>query len=268
MRTRSARNIRSHSGFTLVEVMLGVGILGIFVLGIGYLTSLNTKAQMSFQSDEWLEQYRAELMRALQDETAWAQMIADPANTGFDCLRTHSDCTAVSTTPERILVKDRDGRVISDTSQPTSGFDVRGQPCTTFDGVNGSDQCPYRVGVSWRAFCAINCVNPEVRVRVDFVHKPGPGTPQKNITRYNFKLYRNSSPDTVATTCANQGGTLVGGVCVIDSTPTCSAGQAVVGFTAEGEKICGALSATYSCPPNQFLQGVDPNGNPICSGCP
>lgn len=72
----------------------------------------------------------------------------------------------------------------------TTGFTVDGQPCNTFDGVNGSNTCPIHIDVFWKANClaAATCDKPINLVRVKFTYKPEnpEKLPSVNVANYDM----------------------------------------------------------------------------------
>lgn len=268
--TSNPRIALRQAGFSLIETLIAVGLISIVAVGTFYLLALSASSER--KADAWLDEYRTELRRALEDSVAWNNTLndavnSDPASGPLTCLRNRTDCSA-ATVPGglRIRVVDRNGQVISDTSSPTTGLTVNGMPCNTFDQVNGDDACPYRISVWFSALCVTGCTNPEFLINARFFHRPR--TNSQNVAVYNFRVYRNAMTDTVSATCLNQGGAFGTGQCTVDPAAPCPAGEAITGFDGNNRKICGQVAANYACPADEFLQGADDWGNPICSRCP
>ena len=126
-------------------------------------------------------------------------------NATMDCLKTGTtqvSCPnayfglAPGAIPTQIKILDTSGAVFYDATSPTSGFDLRGQPCSTFNATTGNDACPFRANISWApADCSLaSCPIPElVNVFVTFKYKPASSAQQRsvNITRMDTNILRN-----------------------------------------------------------------------------
>jgi hypothetical protein len=221
---------------------------------------------------EWLEHYRSDMIKALRDQAAWESMVQYNAN--LTCIRDKTDCSQLqgSAHPIRVWEIQPSGstRLLSTTDSSSSGLDVNGRPCNSFNAVSGSDQCPFRIEASWVPLCQADCFSPEVRIRVNFIYRPSEANANRmvlNMDRYTFRLYRLPFAETAESTCIAQGGAYVNGVCIIDPRAPCPDGTAVSGFTSDNTRICRPPHGTFRCPDGTYLNGVDAEGNPICGRC-
>ena len=280
-------------GVTLIEILIALGVGAILLTFAMFPIVTSMKARNQVQTLGWLDQKRTELLKTLQDDLAWQNILNHAAeNPTMACLGNPltgippTSCAAFRDTQERVTVFDKFDKVLNDSRNLAAGFTPRGEPCGTYDAIAGSDECPYRITVSWTALCRTDCVAPEVRLQASFFYRPGPTTDtQFNANKFTFRLYRGPNAANVQQTCTEQNGVYTGptvdalgniladATCVMGSVGACPAGQAIVGFTNDNLPQCGSVNQTYSCPgpsdPSNwtFFRGVDAAGNQVCTPC-
>lgn len=274
--------MRNAQGFSLVELLVGSALIGFVILMMSIPLTQTAKVQRGAQSLLWLEDHRSQLMFALKDDLVIANMIKDESgeNPSVHCLRDNQDCQDVRYNPDaanynRLILRSRQGDVISNSTNLASGFTYSGQPCEGFDAAAGNDNCPFRVVVHWYPQCAgslTSCLSPELLIMAEFRYSPQVGLPMRiDPDRYTFKILRSFKSNSITETCTQQNGVMTSATtCVIGGLDSpCAVGTAIVGFTNENVKICQPLTLpSQSCPGGTFLQGFNSDGTQICSGCP
>jgi hypothetical protein len=161
-------------------------------------------------------------------------------------------------------------------SDSRAGFDAQGEPCNRETNpflAEGSDTCPYRYEIR---LAARNIVNGSVVDSIAFELTYRPATPGSTLNgggaNYSFTLARNmnvlsvesscislsGSYDTATASCSVQltrdagcptatdfsspySGSLNLGQCQSRAPYQCPSGQAVLGFGADGQPVCGTL---------------------------
>ena len=150
---------------------------------------------------------RSHIWTAIQNEKAWEKTVADTANASFNCLRTATTCLD-ATGP--LVLRDSMNGVVYDSTVPTNGFKIGGALCNTYDDLDGNDQCPLRMDLSWRAVCTAPCLNPQIKILgiVKFRPKSPDLRVAFNPAKYNIDLFRGSTIGSTAEMCAMLGGTI------------------------------------------------------------
>lgn len=161
----------NSNGFSLIEVMIGLGIMSVIMFGMMSITLLTLKQQtqsnVTFQADTT----RRNLMRAINSPDGWKNTISDPLNSQV-CSGPSVNCNPLSClTNTATCVSGAGGSIFSvrdsqpytvGSNQPaiydwsgSNGLTSQGTPCTGFSPTPGSgnDQCPLRYEITWIAEC-------------------------------------------------------------------------------------------------------------------
>lgn len=166
-----------QSGMTIIEVVTSLALVSIALYLSIYAMSamLDKKALARRQVD--MGTIRRTLVATLQNDDAWSRTLQ--ANPGmFSCLLTSSakesdpDCRPLDV-PGGVLfpLYNSQGDLVFDSTVPTNGLTDTGEPCTTFDAINGNRECPYRVELRWRPICPAapeTCRFPLIEISGDF----------------------------------------------------------------------------------------------------
>jgi prepilin-type N-terminal cleavage/methylation domain-containing protein len=175
-----------ETGFSLIELMISIGVLSIVALVIA-----GTNAQLLKQSavsggPPQLDIFRRSFGGLILDEQSWLKTLQQNSAGGtysagkMDCLNGGLPCTQDGTANgppianQPFALLDRLGNLYYDAtvaangltfdySQCPAGSPAPPCPCSAFP----SASCPYQYQLTWTAACnAGNCVNPLVAVNV------------------------------------------------------------------------------------------------------
>ena len=122
---------------------------------------------------------------------AWQQTVANAANTPYlACLRNSTtDCAGQG---GAFLLYNSVGNLVYDATAGTNGFMSNGQACTGFDSVNGNNNCPFHLQLTWTPECPASgtCYSPVATVKGHFVFKPASvsRTIAINSQNYDFQV--------------------------------------------------------------------------------
>lgn len=174
-----------NQGFTLVEILVATGLIGIVLIGIMSLTTISQKQQAQSNITFQAGAIRGNLVAHLQNPAAWQKTVADTTNTSLDCLRNGTDCTGIT---GAFRVRDAANSIVYDPLVATHGFTANGAPCSTF-AAGGNDACPLRMELSWSPICSGTCVSPQVKVTGTMQYKPSTQarTIAFNSANYSFE---------------------------------------------------------------------------------
>lgn len=156
-------------------------------------------------------------------------------------------------------------------TNPQAGFDLKGNPCTTFS-PNGNNDCPLRYDITLKSYAMVN------GNRIDTLHFALSFRPassdlilRTDTSEFTFDLARNLNEQSVESACISVNGTYDGNtnacsVKVTKSVDTCKNGQTYRGPASndQGTNCDNKTVAVTSCAANQVIKGFDQNGNPIC----
>jgi prepilin-type N-terminal cleavage/methylation domain-containing protein len=286
---------KSDRGLTLTELVIAVGIASIGLSVILFPILETAKLDRGREASQFLSEYRERLMRAVRHQPSWNTSVASvDTNANMACLRERTDCSPLRNQANRLTLfelnpSDNSIVILNDSRVLTSGFTTQGQPCATFNNNAPSDQCPIRVTLAWRPQCGNlasgqTCTNPEIMVSANvIISSSNSSLKALNPLSFGFRIYRGSQTDSLSASCAAMGGLFSDNgtpetsddTCTVNSLANCPAGQAVIGFFDDGSPRCSSLSMEITCPtpgpPNYeptFLQGIDANGQAICTPCP
>ena len=194
----------SKTGMSLVESVIVVSILSL--AGLGTTTLMTTTARMQQRSNtrSSFNQLKNNLKNIINNDTAWARMIALSANqdaTGanLSCLRDNLPqaqwCTHGYTGTDFDVVYE-DGTSFYTANTATSGFTNTGATCSTYSS-SGNDDCPFRYTLKVTYKCPgtsppTTCKKPSVKIDATLVHSPATsGSANRvNLDDYAFTINR------------------------------------------------------------------------------
>ncbi|MES2964644.1 MAG: prepilin-type N-terminal cleavage/methylation domain-containing protein [Bdellovibrionota bacterium] len=175
-KTSNHRKIRNSKGFSLVEVMIAVGIMGVVGLGLTSLLTEMGKQQNAANIKALLSAQKLKIEALVKDSIAWSKMINNTANDGkpeYTCLRPTPipalGCADNSSTVDpfggvldTLVMSETNGNVFFDPTGATNGFSAKGTNCTTYS----STACPIRWSIRVIHQCQTTspCLTPTVRV--------------------------------------------------------------------------------------------------------
>lgn len=195
--------IKSNKGFSITEVMVTAGLIGIVSVGATNLISNMQKEQRRNVLLQVLASKKIQIENLIKNQNSWAYTIADATNNAnMACLRLQKRCDGtflpdaptnmvdttasdiyVNNTAREIAIYDGAGAIFVDGRQSsnTAGFTESGQACSGFSytTASGNDACPIGYVVNWRA--TSNVANPQIYVMAKLVYNPSNASPFKNF---------------------------------------------------------------------------------------
>ncbi len=187
--------ISNSRGSILIQVIMGMFILTLMSLGMLSMIETSMRARSLIDIKMMLDNIRTEAFKNITSKDSRLQT----ENNHLNFIKTCDPVAPPAVPPEGCsdlyegVVKyfDNYGEVYNDSTDATSGFNIQGFPCTTFDSLAGNDACPFRMEIRWRAACvptaaAGTCPKPKMFYLVKFHYKPFKKTLPLNIVRYNF----------------------------------------------------------------------------------
>lgn len=180
-------SILRSQGFSLLEVMIALGVLGVVSLIVIGINNLALKGSTGANIYHQADQFRKNIISVINNEDAWKATVNynSPANNRFECLRTPpvGNCAAFTDDPLQsptpwfrlgvakrpFTVLDQAGKVVYDPTSPTAGFDTNGRLCQTFNPNPSDNNCPFRLELSWQVTCPSSpapCTGEDITVRI------------------------------------------------------------------------------------------------------
>ena len=190
-------NFQSKNGFTMVELLTSIAIIGIVSLGIGNLFFEVGKLQNKSNTKESGFSLRSTMIDLFKNESAVAHIISK--NNSMSCLQTTpSTCSSSST--GTLDIYNGSGTLYYQGTNPTVGFDKDGNVCETF---GQHPNCLLRYNITWKALCGSDCSTPQILVTgsLDIKNTQLPINP----SHYKFEVIVPRFNDSLWVLCANKG---------------------------------------------------------------
>ncbi len=166
----------SSKGFTLVEVLVSLGLITIFLFGFSQVLEGYLKSQRNLDYSERKQEIIISAINLINNDIAWQKTIDHAANTQLDCLKDPGKFPSVPTAGAcamtdggKFSLLDEAGNTFIDFPTATAGMNLS-TTCNTFS-LAGNDACPLRVELSWRPLC-ITCVNNQVEITIELRESP------------------------------------------------------------------------------------------------
>jgi hypothetical protein len=259
-----------NEGFSVMELLIGLGISSFATLGIVYYTTSLSQNMKSVQTKSALTEVRNTLREAIMNDEAFIEgtIKASENQVVFSCLNNSLDCRDAE---GEFAVYDKNvgfsARVVDYASlsvgpSATKGFNSRGEVCNSF----GVDRlCPFKYVTRWAAVCPNStglsggasietaCRNPIFDIRAQFLVSSLASAEDQKLasaqSNLNLRITRSQQSSDLASLCALiSGAAYVGNECVLPgrTIATCDAnfcGAAfqtfVIGFNDDGSPRCG-----------------------------
>ena len=195
--------VRNNKGQGLASSVIGASLVGILIMSFYSLNKMQNKFKTKVDITNVVQNLRYDFYSAIKNKTANELSKTDPTNSNiFDCVNvgglTDTCCAWNNTTQSYIvggscgvldgsitLFDNLNSRPLSLKKvpgiHPVDGYSLLGEPCDTFDYVNGNDACPFRYEVSVSSKCSgINCTNPQIFFHAKLIFKPSPTNVELN----------------------------------------------------------------------------------------
>ncbi len=257
-----------------MEVVVATAIGGIILLTLASLLSVTDRTKIKMERLDWLQQLRIEMFRTLSTRRAWENTLAHPANTSFACIRNRTSCSGQGSDILLVTTQGQPFDRSANPATPANGLDQKGNPCSTFNST-GSPDCPFRYALRWDALCeSPSCEQYQVKLTARLLYAPGNAASLAalNVRQYDFTIFKDESTPSIENLCAAAGGNfdISSGTCILAADASCDFPFMLVGFTAQGRKMCGQY-VPVRCPVDMVLTAVNPNNrtvtcSPACDG--
>ncbi|MFN7729316.1 MAG: type II secretion system protein, partial [Bdellovibrio sp.] len=257
--------LNDRRGFSLVEILVSLGLLGILITGGATVLVTGQKMAGAVQASTVVEQYQSRISAALKSNGALELMAT--ANS-WACLKTRngSDCPSLAPNTEQPLtIVEGNGTVLAK-ADGSVGFTVGGVACSPF----GGDSCPYRYQVFLTKIChSASCSSAQFLVRGLLTDFYGAAFSTSWAPDSGFRLILGPVVLTSESLCLAMNGIVdpVTGNCTLALGADCPDGQKIVGISASTNTIeCSPLyeGGPYECLDDEKLS-IDENGNVRCS---
>jgi len=257
-----------QSGVTLIEILIGVSIFGIGLLGIGTLLQNTNLFTQHIKKTSWVNQVRTEVIKSLKSEPGWRNTVLDPENSDISCLRNKFN------NPNSVVNCPQDGGILKVIRNPSNsvvlnsagsrGFDKLGNPCETF----GSDtNCIFKLALSWKPKCRNDkCLNPDFIVEGKLQVSSKNRDPLAfNPEFYSFSIHLTHAESKEAACQLTGLGEVVDEKCrlKIKFVKCENPGEYLVGFNRDGTVRCAPRNLP-TCNGSGFIYGVTNSGGALC----
>lgn len=270
------RILRSKAGFSFAEILIGMGIMSIFVVASTSIsTSISNSKKISDATFQILT-VRNELLSLVKSSDSFAYM-GLTASPPINCFSTRSTCATTNVwTPLAIISRDAANQPVFRTnpSDANLGFNMSGQSCPNFP----SATCPFRYDAEWIAMCsnATSCLTPQFKVRAVLTVHPLAKV-RINSDRFAFETALGQFNGTYEKSCTSVGGVFTVGppqACQVPMSGACPAGpggtpQFVIGYdsvakTMKCRPMWQSVFCFSGCVAGQVMRGTDAAGCPVC----
>jgi len=236
------KKITTSSGFSILEVMVAVGILGVASYFVVSLLHTSLKGSIQTNVTVQAENIKRNLVNNFTNDPSWINTVKASPTLSACLAPLYSGGTASCPAGDytNIVVKDGGGHLFYDsTATSNNGFDSNGAMCLGGFTSAGNDKCPFRVDIKVTLSCPSgDCSNPQVQIVGDM--KFAPVNPAFKVSfnpaKYHFDFIRGQEASSLQATCD-----MLNGVYDSGPPPKCR-----VSIVPSGAII--AVNST-SCPP-------------------
>lgn len=177
-------NLKTQKGFSLLEIMVAVGLLALISLGIATIMQNMATEQKKFVLMNALREVKSRIENNIRDQNSWIKTINSASNPSLNCLKTSMPCTVQDPTlglPTKIILKDAADNTTFDLldwqANTGNGFTESGGSCNNFNAIagNGVDSCPFSYRLVQVMTCtgaAATCSNPQIKVTARLIFNP------------------------------------------------------------------------------------------------
>ena len=251
--------MKSNKGFSVITVLVLIALIAAVSGGIMTYFSGLRGASKQGKASEAIRQIKENLVATIDNDMAWYKTTNDLLNNGsLGCLRNPPTAPCAGMSGSFFALIDGDGTPII-TTNPESGFDIAGSPCSTFVSGGGPIPCMYRYELKWQCLggaCSattfpagggINASTPKVQIIGTLkVSSAYPNEKSVNTLAYNIDITRGSVDKTLAKFCTSINGTFDG------------KGSCASAMSNPQQFDCRTLG------PHYYFAGFNASGTPAC----
>lgn len=169
-------------------------VVMVFALLAGVLASFNHQYQnigysaKRAQIKSALISNKKFLLSAMQLEYIWEKTIAFNQNSSaFNCI--NNPASACSSNSEFQLI-DAAGNPMTERVNQNPGLTYSGEMCVGFDRINGNNDCPIGLTLSFERICSASCSDPLMKIFIEFEHKVPLDKMPLNMSQFKAEFVR------------------------------------------------------------------------------
>jgi prepilin-type N-terminal cleavage/methylation domain-containing protein len=191
-------------GFSLIEILVGLGIMSILVMAVATMNYRLVKQNAMVATPIQLDTFRRNLIALTLANSSWDMTTKTGVNpASMSCLTSSGTPCIPSSSGQSFAIYDSSGNLYYDATTPGNGLTASGQLCPSASNQNsfnaaigaGNDNCPFRFNLTWTPICPPSgpCLNPQVMVKADLVYNPATRSLTLNPGHYSAApIYRTS----------------------------------------------------------------------------
>jgi len=210
------------TGFSLVEALIGLGVLSIVFMGIAALQTAQESARAKENLGAILSAKKAYLTNLVTSDASWQKTVSNAsASSHLGCLASAAGCVGVSQNSDFDLY-DASGE-LAFSSSPGSGYNIYGNVCDSQPSLGSTLKlavpCTVLLRLEWKPSCAPpaldpKCKSPLIQVTGTF-SAASSSKVNLNLQKFSFQINRSSLS---TSTCAGSAPACPGKVAVCTST--------------------------------------------------
>ncbi len=251
----------------MVAVLVSIVILsfGIYIIS-DYMNRIYQNERQAYVIKK-LEILKQSMAGFLRNDASWQTTISSSENNaaGFQCLATNS-CVGGR---RSFVLLDASGQQLSNSSSPSFGMDLNGNPCSQFNKTKPDLVCVARFDYEWEPDCPVStCLKQAPRIfgKLSFAF---PIAVSVNTRNFDIDFARGKEVGTVGETCASMKGRLnASGKCELPLAGVpCGTAKSMNGLDQQGSIFCED-SPGYghlTCPTGQLPVGMNSSGQIVCA---
>lgn len=261
---------RDQKGMSIVLVLIVIAVIG--AAAVTVMSMGNSKRKVSQQLDVSVAAnlVKQKLMGIVLSPESW-QITQEKNPTAFQAYKANN--------PKLDLYIPGDSSApYYQSSNPKSGFDLKGKPCTDFgsdpkvSGSTGNDNCPFRYDITLEGHQNINGAwFDTIHFQLSFKPRTANFLLNTDNTDLSFSLQRNVDSQSVETACISLNGTYnykTNSCSTQLTTPVaaCGEGKTYRGPAgSSGKSNCDSRAITATvCSSDKVVKGFDDRGNVVC----
>jgi len=247
--------VHSQKGSTIVVAAIGLIALGaIFYSYVNWATSTQ-KGKKDIDTKATVRAIMDQISNSIDNDQAFFNTASN--NPSLNCFVNGGSCPMGPIGPINVYLAGPLGpNSIFASSNLSTGFDLGGKPCTSFDSVNGNDQCPIRFEVTGEMACSANgvctatvnstqkvSIDPQLRINIKLKFKPRTAANFGSLNEeqvYNINFDRGQNKGVTQNYCAAIGGiyNTSSKFCILNTQGDCPAGTYMTGIDGNGGRVC------------------------------
>lgn len=159
--------------------LIGMTVFAGFAVTVAQYQNANRKIQQHLDLQNTISQLQTAMINTINDNNSWQNTINDNINNASMACIANENCGSISPTAFVLWTAQSSNyneilNALYDARTPSSGFDLKGNRCNTFDATNGNSACPIRFDMTWATSgCSPAPCRPVVVIKMNVSFKPG-----------------------------------------------------------------------------------------------